>query len=248
MCGSSNDQKDINASQIAFYNTLTQGYSQVFGQSQAITGALTSAFTPILQAGPMQPGFTPAQTQSLNTSAAENIATNYAQAQRATAGILAAKGGGNTLLPSSTSANLIAQNANQAAALRSQAQNQITQASYTQGRQNWQQAAGVLTNTAGLLNPTNYAGQATGAGSSAASEANSIAAQNTSLWGAAIGSLGGIAGDVIGQYGLPKFGGSSPASIGYTGPGYADAAYGGNWMSNLNPTAPNMGPINLSGR
>lgn len=209
MCGTSDNQKDVNQSQIDFYDNLTKQYGQVFGQSQAITGALTSAFQPILAAGPTQPGYNPAFSQSLNTSAAENIATNYAQAQRATAGILAARGGGNTLLPSSTNANILAQNANQAAALRSQAQNQIVQQNYQQGYQNWNTAANVLGSTAGLLNPNAYSGQATSAGSEAASEANKIAAQSTSLWGSAIGALGSIGGAALGQFGLPKFGGSS---------------------------------------
>jgi hypothetical protein len=195
MCGgSSSTQNEINQQQLQFYQNLNTQYNTVFGQNQAITGALTSAFTPILNAGPGQQGYTPQELQSLNTSSSENIATNYAQAQKATAQILAARGGGNDLLPSSVDANLLAQNTNLAAAQRASSQNQITQASYNQGNQNWLTAANVLGSTAGLLSPTSYASQVTGAGTAAATEANSINTANNSLWNAAIGSLSSVAG------------------------------------------------------
>jgi hypothetical protein len=199
MCGgSSSTQNQINQQQLQFYQNLNSQYNTVFGQNQAITGALTSAFTPILNAGPGQQGYSPDELQALNTSATENIGQNYAQAQKATAQILAARGGGNDLLPSSVDANILAQNTNMAAAQRASAQNQITQSSYNQGNQNWLTAANVLGSTAGLLNPTSYAAQATGAGTAAASEANSINTANNSLWNAAIGSISNIAGQAAG--------------------------------------------------
>jgi hypothetical protein len=196
MCGSNDQQKQITDEQQQFYKTLTDQYSTIFGQNQAITGALTQAFTPILQAGPSQQGFAPAVDTSLRTQNAENVGTNYAAAQRATAQILAARGGGNTLLPSSVDANLIAQNANQAAAQRAAGENQITQANYAQGYQNWQSAAGVLGSTAGLLNPTSYSGQATGAGKEASTSAAAMAAAANSPWNAAFGALGAVGGAV----------------------------------------------------
>jgi hypothetical protein len=194
MCGANQQQKDITDEQQQFYNQLTQQYATVFGQNQAITGALTSAFTPILQAGPSQTGFSPAEETALRTQNTEGVATNYAQAQKATAQILAARGGGNTLLPSSVSSNLLAQNANQAAAQRAAGENTITQANYAQGYQNWNTAANVLGSTAGLLNPTGYSGQATGAGSAASTSAAAIAAASNSPWNAAFGALGSAAG------------------------------------------------------
>ena len=199
MCGGSSDtQNQLNQQQIQFYQNMNDSYNKVFGENQAITGALTQAFTPILNAGPGQQGYTPGQMTAMNTSAAENIATNYAQAQRATAQVLSARGGGNDLLPSSVDANILAQNVNQAAAQRASAQNQITQASYNQGNANWLTAANVLGSTAGLLNPTSYSTATTSAGTSAANEANTINASNNSLWNAAIGSLSSIAGKAAG--------------------------------------------------
>lgn len=194
MCGATQQQKDITDEQQNFYKTLSDEYSSVFGQTQAITGALTSAFMPILQAGPSQTGFAPSEENALRTQNTEGVATDYAQAQKATAQMLASQGGGNTLLPSSVNANILAQNANAAAATRAQGENQITQANYAQGYQNWQSAANVLGSTAGLLNPTGFAGATTGAGSAASTSANQVAQSAFAPWGAAMGTLGSVAG------------------------------------------------------
>lgn len=197
MCGASSQQTDISDEQQQFYTTLSNEYSSIFGQSQAITSALTSAFTPILQAGPSQTGFSPSEETALQTQNTQNVATDYAQAQKATAQVLAARGGGNTMLPSSVTANILAGNANAAAATRAQGQNTITQANYAQGYQNWNTAANVLGSTAGLLNPNAYSSSATSAGQQAANTANQIAQANFAPWGAAIGALGSVGGAAV---------------------------------------------------
>jgi hypothetical protein len=194
MCGATQQQKDLTNEQTQFYQQLTQQYSTIFGQDQAITGALTSAFTPILQAGPSQTGFAPTEKNALQTQNTENVATDYAQAQKATADILAARGGGNTLLPSSVDATLLAQNTNQAAAQRAAGQNTITQANYAQGYQNWQQAAGVLGSTAGLLDPSKFGTTVNTSGTDASTSAAAVAAAANSPWNAAFGALGNVAG------------------------------------------------------
>lgn len=218
MCGASDQEKQISDAQQQMYATLSSNYATTFGQQQAITGALTSAFQPILAAGPSQTGFAPGETNALNTQNTEAVAQNYAAAQKATAQVLAARGGGNDLLPSSTNAQLLAQNATNAAQQRSQGELGITAANYAQGYSNWQQAAGVLSNTAGLINPLGYASQSTQGGTAAANSANQIAQQSNSIWNAAIGALGSIGGAAIGAYGLPSFGSTPSApSIGNTG-------------------------------
>jgi hypothetical protein len=108
--------------------------------------------------------------------------------------VLAAKGGGNTFLPSSTTANILAGNANAAAATRAQGSNQINLANYAQGYQNWNTAASVLGSTAGLLNPTGFAGATTGAGTSAMNSATQLAQSSFAPWGAALGALGSVGG------------------------------------------------------
>jgi hypothetical protein len=248
MCGSTPQQTQISDAQQQMYQTLTSNYNTTFGQQQQITGALTAAFQPILQAGPSQTGMSPGQVNALNTENTENVATNYAQAQKATAQILAAQGGGNTLLPSSTNAQLLAANATAAAQARSQGQLAITNQNYQMGYQNWQNAASVLSNTAGLINPLGYAGQSTGAGSAAATTANQIASQQNSIWNAAIGALGSVGGAAIGAYGLPKFGGGAPSipSIGNTSdinPAFANY----NATQALVPPSFSVGPSPMGG-
>jgi hypothetical protein len=200
MCGPSQQESQITDEQQQFYQTLSNEYSTMFGENQGIVGALTGAFTPILQAGPSQTGFSPSQLNAEQTANTENVATDYAQAQKATANTLAGLGGGNTLLPSSINANILAANANQMAAQRASGQNQITQADYAQGNQNWLQAASVLGGVGSLTNPTNYATNVTNAGGAASSSAQAMAAQSYAPWGAAIGSLGSVAGLATAKY------------------------------------------------
>ena len=197
MCGSTSEENDVSKEQADFYKTLTSEYSTIFGQNQAIIGSLTSQFTPILAAGPGQQGFSSQENTALNTQNTETVATDYAQAQKATAQILAARGGGNTMLPSSVSSNLLAQNANAAAATRAEGANKITMANYAQGYQNWNTAANVLGSTASLINPNSYSSSASTAGSDAATSAHQIAQDNFAPWGAAVGALGSVAGAAL---------------------------------------------------
>ena len=201
MCGPSQQQQDITDEQQDFYRELTNEYSTVFAQNQGITGALTSAFLPILQAGPSQTGMSLSEENALRTQNAENVATNYRQAQAATADILAARGGGNTFLPSGLEDNLYAQNTNAAAATRAQGDLGITQRNFDLGYQNWQTAASMLAGTAGLLSPTSFASTATGAGNSAATSAANVTAASMSPWTSAIGALTSLGGTAMSTWG-----------------------------------------------
>ena len=212
MCGPSAGQQQLSDEQLQFYKMLSDQYSTIFGQNQQITGALTQAFTPILQAGPSQTGMSPSEENALKTQNTENVATDYAQAQRATAQILAARGGGNTFLPSSVNANILAQNANAAAAQRATGQNQIVQQNYALGRQNWGAAADVLGSTAGLLNPNAYSGQATGAGSAAGETQKNMAAEAFAPWGAVTSMAGSVLGGAVGMPRIPGFGAPTSSS------------------------------------
>jgi hypothetical protein len=246
MCGSNNDQSQIEASQQAFYKTLNDNYTTMFGQQQAVLSALTSTFQPILQAGPLQAGYSPTQATALNTQSSETVASQYAAAQKATAQILAARGGDSTL-PSSVNANILAQNTNQYAAQRAQALNQNTVNNYQMGYSNWQNAAGVLSNVANLQNPNAYAGQATGAGSAAGTTANQIAQQSNSVWNAAIGALGSIGGAALGNFGgLAGMAGGAFKNVDpgvYTPPNSSIAGY--NTWNSMTPPSTTGGSYNF---
>lgn len=200
MCGPSSQQTQTTNEQANFYSNLTNQYNQVFGQNQAITGALTNAYSGILARGQGQTGYTPAEETSLRTQADTGVATNYAQAAGATGKVLAAMGGGNTYIPSSVTANIMASTANQAALERSRQQLGITTANYDLGRQNYWNALSGMTNVGQLTSPTAYAGAATSAGSQAASSEAAMAQEAFSPWQAAMGMLGSVGGMAAGKF------------------------------------------------
>lgn len=200
MCGPSSQQQQTTTQQANFYNTLSNQYNQVFGQNQAITGALTNAYSGIVAKGAGQTGYTPAEETSLRTAADTGVATDYAQAQQATGRTMAAMGGGNTYIPSSVTANIMANTANQAAQARSAANLGITQQNYALGRQNYWNALGGMQNVAQLTSPTSYATAATGAGSAAATSEAQMAQEAFSPYQAAFGALGSIGGAATAAY------------------------------------------------
>lgn len=200
MCGASDQQKQISDQQQQMYATLNDNYKTMFGQQQAVLNSLTSTFQPILQAGPYQAGYSPAQATALDTQASENIAQQYAAAQRATAQQLAARGG-DTLLPSSTQANILAAGTTAAATSRAAALNQNLLSNYDLGYKNWTNAANILGQVANLQNPNAYASSSTSGGSAAATTANQIAQANNSIWNSAIGAVGALGGAALGNIG-----------------------------------------------
>lgn len=193
MCGASQEQKDIEAAQAAFYNNLTSEYQTVFGQNQAILKSLTASFQPILAKGINQEGFSPAELQNLQSQAVAGTGRNYAAAADALARQQGAAGGGTTYIPTGAKMQQQEQLATSAAQNESQIESNITAANYATGRQNYLEAAGVLGGVAAQYNPTGYAGAATGAGSAAAETANQITQANNSWMNLAAGALGSAA-------------------------------------------------------
>jgi len=226
MCGATEEQKDIGADQKQMYDTLNKNYATAFGEFKELQTALTSAFMPILAAGPSQTGFSPTQETTLRTQNAEGVAQDYAQAQKATAQMLASRGGGDTLLPSSISANMLAGNTNAAAATRASNDLAITNANYEQGYKNWQTAAGMLSGTASAWIPNAYGSTSISGGTAASDTANQIAMANNSIWNSVIGAAGAIGGAALGNpTAISKLSGAfSRAPVAQAPP--APAAYG----------------------
>lgn len=212
----SDAQKNLANEQAAFYKTLTADYGTQFKSQSNILASLQQAFEPILQAGPGQYGFTTAEDTSLRTSAADTIARNFSGAQTALNDTLAARGGGNTFLPSGADAQLQAGLEGSEAAAQSTASNQITQAGFNQGNQNFLSAAGILGGTAQQYNPLGYAGANTNAGNSAFGSATTLYNQGTAWQGALGGILGGAAGAFLGNPalgGILGSGGGTPGNV-----------------------------------
>lgn len=196
MCGATSAQNQLQTEQAAFYQEATQQAQETYGEDQEILGKMTSAYEPILAAGPNQEGFSEAENNNLNTQATEGVAGNYNNASKALREQQAAEG---APLPTGEQSQQQEALASSAAGQQSEEQQQIKQADYTQGYNEWQNAASGLTSTAGLLNPTGYEGAATGAGSAEGETANQIASENDSWVNAAIGAGSAIGGGIISE-------------------------------------------------
>lgn len=210
MCGPSGGQTALSQEQADFYKELQGSYATEFAGQSAILSSLNAAFTPILNAGPNQQGFSAAENATLNTQAMNTTSRNYQNAARAVGSQLAARGGGNAYLPSGVNAGIDASIASAAAGQLSAEESQITQANYAQGRQNFFNAAGALSGEASLMNPTQYAGQATGAGGAAFQSATDIYNQGNAWQGL----LGGVLGGALGSFGTGIGGGLAKKALG----------------------------------
>jgi hypothetical protein len=211
MCGPSAAQNTVQADQINLTNQIMSENSTVFGESQGILQTLNSTYAPILAQGPNQTGFSNAEDTSLNTEATDQTAENFSQAQRTLQENQDAQGGGNNFEPGGEEASEDESLAATAESSQSAEQSQILQANYTQGRQNFNTAAGVLGGVATTLNPVGTASTAVSSGAAAATTANTIAAQSNSIWTSVLGALGGVAGEAVGD--IPS-GTPTPASSG----------------------------------
>lgn len=193
MCGASDQQKQIEASQAAFYNQLTQEYGTVFGESQGILKQLTASFAPILAAGINQEGFSKGELTNLQSQATTGTGQTYARAAAALGAQQGAEGGGTAYIPSGAKMQQQQQLAESAAQNESAINSNILAADYATGRSNYLTAAGVLGGVASQYNPIGMAGAATGAGNAAANTANEITQADNSWMNLVGGALGAAA-------------------------------------------------------
>lgn len=199
MCGASSQQNQVESEQNQFYEQAMQEQSAAYSEDQEILNQMKSIYTPILQAGPNQKGFSQEEDNTLNATAVEGTAENYEQAAKAVGEQTAAEGGGDTPITSGGNTELKAQTAAASAQQESSEENQIEEADYSQGYNEWQNAATGLATVAGQLNPTAYENAATSAGSATSTTANEIAQENNSWINAAIGAAGSIGGAVVSE-------------------------------------------------
>jgi hypothetical protein len=193
MCATG-QQTDLSNEQTAFYGQLQQQDAQNFGEFQSIMPQLTGPLEKVISGGPSQQGFSQGELNSLNTTATEGVAQNYASASKALKENQAAEGGGNTYLPSGVNSQEQESLLSSSAQQQSSEQQQIQQAGYAQGNANFNAATSALEGEQGELNPNATAGEATSAGSAAGNTANQIAQENESWEAPLIGAVGSVAG------------------------------------------------------
>lgn len=178
-CGASSDQKQIAQEQKQNFQTLSDQAGQVFGAGSQVFKDLTSSFEPVLAAGENQSGYSPAELATLKSRAITQTGQQYRNASAAAGERAAAAGGGNALLPSGTQAGIQGSIAAAGANATSNALTNIDVQNAELGRQNWLQAASVLSGAPGVFNPaTSAAGASTTAGSDAMTGATDVNTAN----------------------------------------------------------------------
>lgn len=194
--GASSSENAINQEQQQFQSTLQSDYGEQFANQSNILSSLNNSLAPTVAAGPSQFGYSPAQTNALNSTAIQNSADASRQAQQQVQNQQAIAGGGNEYLPSGVNAQVNATVASSSANNLSNNLLNIQNAGYQQGNQNYNNAIAGMGGVAQQYNPSQYAEDTTKAGSEAMSGANSISKENTaaSPWGAIGGALGGAVG------------------------------------------------------
>lgn len=207
MCGSTGAQNTIQDEQMQQMQDYDSMMKAQYANQQDIYGQVNSVLSPVLSKGPQQEGFSAGETENMNAQAVEGTAENFQAASRATNEELSAQGGGNSGITTGGASQMKAELAASAAATQSQEENQITQANYAQGYNEFQNAENEEMGVAAGDNPLGWAGATTGAGSAASTTANQIAQENNSWINAALGAAGSIGGAVVSENPGGIFGG-----------------------------------------
>lgn len=224
--GASAAQENLQNQEASFYQTVqAQQQTQFQNQSQVLQ-QLTSAWAPIVNAGPSQQGFSPAQLSVLNSQAIEGNANSYKNAEVALNNQIAARGGGNQVIPSGADSQLRGEVASAGAQSTAGDLLRIQNANYTAGRENFLAGTSALSGVASLQNPVGYTNAATTTGNDAFNAATTVQKANAaaSPWGAIGGLVGGLAGSFLGPIGSAvgsKLGGFIGGSASGSGSGSA---------------------------
>lgn len=199
-CGASDSQNKIEQQQESQYAAMQQQAQQVFGASSSVFNQLQKTFAPIVAAGPSQKGFSPSEESNLKSAAITETGQAYKNAKAAVGNATAAQGGGNDPgLTSGVTTGVDTAVATAAAGKTADSLNQINEANYQTGRENFNNASKELTAAPGVFDPAvGFDSASTSAGKNASDTANEIASQNNSWIQGVTGALGGVAGIATG--------------------------------------------------
>jgi hypothetical protein len=200
MSGPTAQQTELGDAQLAAYQQAAQMTQTQYENQQAIYAPMVSQFSSIFAKGPNQEGFSTEEENQLNSQAVEGTAENYQNAARATGEKEAAEGGGDIPLTQPQQLQQQEGLATSAAQEESRQEQQIQQADYGQGLQDWEQAGQGLQAIAAGESPLGYESNETGAGSAAEATEGAIASEDDSWINAAIGAAGSAAGVASGAY------------------------------------------------
>lgn len=195
MCGPSSSEKSIQSSTQNFGTQMQQNYGTLFQQQQGTIQNIMRTLQPISAAGPSQRGFSGAEKSELDTSAINNAGAANTAAQQAARTYGAGQGGGGTSgITSGITKQIQGAIASQSAGQEGAALNQIEQADWTQGNNNYWRAQGAEQGVAQLENPNPTAGTALSANNSAFQQSSTINEQDNALGQDVAGFLTAAAG------------------------------------------------------
>lgn len=229
MCfeGASPAENQISASQTSLFNTLSTQATKIFGASSSTFNTLSAAYSPIVSAGPNQPGFSAPEKAVLDTQAIDATAGAYSSARQSIGEQTAAYGGGNVALPGGASIGPQATLSAAAANTESNELNTINIDDYQTGRQNWLAAANGLAGAPSVFNPATGAGEAaTTAGKTAFGEADTIYQENLAAQNAELATIGEGVG-LVADAATAGLSGGATAAFGGMSPGAISSSFGG---------------------
>jgi hypothetical protein len=194
-CGPTSGQTDALQADQNFQKLLTQDYSQIFGQNQALFKNLTTNLGLITSAGVGQQGFSAPELATKNSQAINAASASNQKLQTAIGENAALHGNAD---PGVESGIVQAEKAQAATAVDTNLNNNladITQQNYATGRQNYWQATGATEAAPGAFeNPSNAAGgTVVGANQETGTEANSVA--SSSIGNELLGLTEGLGSD-----------------------------------------------------
>ncbi len=199
MSGPSSTQMELQQEQAQFYQEGMQESQTAFAEQQSLLKQMQAVYDPILAKGPNQEGFSTEEENTLNAQAVQGTATNYTEAAKGVNEQLDAEGGGNNPLPTGGATQLREEVAASAAGQESGEEEQIQQANYAQGYNEFEGATQALTTASGELSPTSYETAATSAGSAAEQTANQINQEQNSWITPVMGAVGAVGGQVVNE-------------------------------------------------
>jgi hypothetical protein len=195
MCGPSSSEKSIENSTQNFGSVMQDNYGKLFSGQQSIIQQLNRSLNPIVSAGPSQRGFSAPEKSALQTTAINNAGAANTAAQQAARTYGAGQGGGGTSgMTSGITKQIQGAIASQEAGAEGAQLNQIEQADWNQGNQNYWRAQGAEQGVAALENPNATAGTALSANNSAFQQASQITTENNAMGQDIAGFLTAAAG------------------------------------------------------
>jgi hypothetical protein len=206
LCGATGAQKRAAAQEQSIASLLTSNFQKVFGDNELVLKNITDSLTPIVERGPSQYGLSPQEDAALRTKA---TAENAAKAQQVTNSVrsaMAARGGGNTYMPTGSEAAIEGQLAEEQAQKQADTQLGITEKGYDVGRQNFFGAEGALQSAPGALEApiTNAGNSADSAAGLSMQGATEIADANNAWIAPVAGMIGSLGSGALGGLGRKK--------------------------------------------